>query len=115
MTQYLTDGNNGNLALTRSFESKFTLTLNDFPEDDITGDAINFDIGVEGEEALISGATTILDPISPQKVEIVIPSGTFSEPHNRLILQLRWTPLGENEKVIFKGFLDVRDPVTPKP
>lgn len=114
MTQYLTDDNNDDLALTRAFESKFTLELEGMAEDDITGDAINFDIGVEGEEALISAVATILDPVAPQVVEVVVPAGTFSETHNRLILQLRWTPLGENEKVIFKGFLDVRDPVKIK-
>ncbi len=115
MTQYLTDGQNDNLALTKDFEQKLALTLNGLPSADVTLDAFNFDIGVEGQTALVSGVATILDPLSPQQIQILIPALTFSETHNKLILQIRWTESGENERIILKRFLDVREPVTPKP
>ncbi len=114
MTRYLTDQDNDNLAITKGFEKILTLILRGMPSDDISLDAIKFDIGVEGEEALVSGDAVIVDPITPQSITITIPAPTFTKPHKRLVLQLRWTPGGENERILAKRFLDVRNPVTPK-
>ena len=115
MTRYLTDQDNDNLAITKGFEKKLTLILNGLPSADISLDVINFDIGVEGEEALISGLAVILEPLTPQKITVTIPAGTFQKPHKRLVFQLRWTPQGSAERILAKRFLDVRNPVTPKP
>ncbi len=110
-TKYLLDQDNENLAITLGFEKLLTLVLNGFPSDDITADAVNFDIGIEGEDALISGAAAIIEPLSPQKITLTIPPATFTKPQKRLILQLRWTPSGGNERLVSKNFIDVRNPV----
>jgi len=114
MTRYFLDKNNDNLALTLGFETEMGMILTGLPSD-ISADAIKFDIGVEGEEAIISEDLTVIVPTSPQQVKAVIPANTFTKPLKKQLFQIRYTQLGGNEKVILKRFLDVRNPVTPKP
>ena len=115
MTLYLTNFNNENMQIIKDYEAKPILTLISMPVDDISMDAFKFDLGVEGEEAILSGDCTIIDALAPHKIQFVIPESTFSKTQKKLIMQIRWTPIGENERIIVKRFFDVRDPVTPKP
>ena len=115
MTTYLLDQDNNNYHISTSFEAKIGLTLRGLPSQDITLDQMDFDLGVENEVAVISGAVNVLEPSNPQKIEITIPANTFTKPVKRQMLQIRWTPLGENERIIVKKFLDVRSAVVPNP
>ena len=113
--RYFTNKNNENLELDKGFEQTLILNYDRFPEDDISADSLSFDVGLRGEEALFSGSATILSGIAPQKLELVIPAGTFTKKFKKLQLQVRWTPLGGNERIVTKRFLDVGQPITPKP
>lgn len=113
--RYLIDGNNEKFALTLGFQSDINLLLNGLGVDDVTGHTFAFDIGQEGEDALFSATATIIDPIDPVEISLSIPAGTFTQTHSRLVLQIRWTDLAPVERIIFKGFIDVLQPVTPKP
>ena len=113
--RYFTNSNNENLELDMGFEQILILTYERFPVDDISADTLNFDVGVRGEEALFSGVATIINPIAPQKLELIIPANTFTKKFKKLQLQVRWTPNGENERIVTKRFLDVGRPITPKP
>lgn len=113
MTEYLTNYNNQNLQINKDFEEKPILTLIGLPVSDISADAFNFDIGIEGETAIVSGVCTIISPLVPHKIEFTIPANAFTKTHRKLILQIRWTPNGENERIVSKRFFDVRNPVTP--
>ena len=116
MKRYIIDGNNENFALTLGFQSDINLILNGLPVADVAGHTFKFDIGQEGEVALFTGEATIVDPTAPDiEISLSIPVSAFTKPHRQLILQLRWTDLAPVERVIFKGFIDVLDPVTPKP
>lgn len=115
MTLYLTNFNNENLSINVGYEAKAALTLIDMPSDDVSADVFKFDIGVEGDTALLSGDATILSAVEPVKILVTIPEDTFTKPLRKLILQIRWTPDGGNEKIIVKRFFDVRNPITPAP
>jgi hypothetical protein len=113
MKSYLLDGNNENFSLTAGYQADIVLNLIGLGVADVTGHTFNFDIGVEGEAALLSGTATILNVFDPAQIQLTIPSGTFSVPLDRLVLQIRWTDLTPVERVIYKGFIDVLAAVTP--
>lgn len=113
MKSYLIDGNNEEFALTANYAADIVLKLVGLGVADVTGHTFNFDIGQEGEDAIISAAATITNPIDPAEIKLTIPKTTFSAPHDKLVLQIRWTDLTAVERVIFKGFIDVLEAVTP--
>ena len=115
MKSYLIDGNNENFAISAGYQTDIVLKLIGLGVADVTGHSFNFDIGQEGEEAIISAAATIINPIDPAEIKLTIPLATFSAPADRLVLQLRWIDLSAVERVIYKGFVDVLAAVTPKP
>lgn len=114
-SKYLVDRNNDDLAVTAGFFTRIGLTFKTFPVNDITGDTIKFWIGEEGEAAILDGTATIVDATLPDmKIEIDIPSGTFTQALNRVMLQLSWND-GANERIIAKRHFDVRDAVKDAP
>jgi len=115
MKRYLLDGNNENFALTLGFQSDINLILQGLGVADVTGHTFKFDIGEEGETALFTGTATIVNPLDPPEISLLIPITAFTKTHQQLTLQIRWTDLSAVERVILKSFLDVLDPVIPKP
>lgn len=115
MKTYLLDGNNENFALTLGFQADINLILSGLGVADVTGHTFKFDIGIEGETAIFTGTATIVTATEPQEISLSIPANAFTKAQTRLVLQIRWTDLAPVERVIFKGFLDVLEAVTPKP
>jgi hypothetical protein len=113
--KYLIDGNNNNLSISLGYQADLVLVLNGLGIPDATGHTFAFDIGQEGEEAVFTGTATLLDVFDPQQIQLTIPAGAFTAARKRLVLQIRHTDLAAVERIIYKGFLDVLNPVTPKP
>ena len=115
MKRHLLDGNNEDFNLNVGFQADISLSLNGLGVADVSGHTFKFDIGQEGEEAIVTGTATITDPLDPPVISLLIPANAFDKPSKQLVLQIRWTDLEPVERIIFKGFVDVLNPVTPKP
>ena len=113
--RYLIDGNNEKFALTLGYRADLNLLLSGLGVADVTGHTFAFDIGQEGEIALYTGAASIVTPLDPAEISLLIPDTAFTAVYKQLVLQIRWTDGAAVERVIFKGFIDVLNPVTPKP
>ena len=96
MKSYLIDGNNEEFALTANYAADIVLKLVGLGVADVTGHTFNFDIGQEGEAAIISAAATIINPIDPAEIKLTIPNTTFSAPHDKLVLQIRCSTFARN-------------------